>query len=773
MARKSQWTIIGKRKLELSNLDKVLYPDEHIIKAEVIEYYLKIAPTILTHIKGRPLTLIRYPDGITGEMFYQKNRPEWAPDWVEFATLGSEEKKDYIIATEAAVLAWLANLAALELHQMHSRKPNFEKPDYLVFDLDPPEGYAFPKVAELAIDLKNYLQSFGYTPFAKTTGGKGIHIVCPIEPQHDFHTVFEAMEALARPFTETNNSRTTLHIKKEARKGRVLIDIYRMRQGQSIVSPYSLRGRQGAPISMPLTWNELEQVGDPKTFNLHTVPDKIMRDGDAWQGIDAFAVQLHTHRNTAIAKSLPASGRRKTAGQLKDYSRKRDFKKTPEPKPVVNDLGGNRFVVHRHHASHLHYDLRLEQDGVLKSWALPKGLPPYPGVKRLAVQTEDHPLEYLTFDGRIPKGQYGGGEMWIYTSGKYRVTKEKKDGFYFRLNSEGHSAEYRIYKIKEKEFLLERVDEPQVNFLKQIIEPMLAEPVDKLPAEEEWTFEVKWDGIRAVVTLDEGVLTIRSRNGHDITRQFPELLIPDKAFRAANGVFDTEIVCLDKHGRPDFKQVIQRLQASGETRIKQLTRKQPVYCYAFDCLYLDGKSLLNETLHRRREWLKDSLRKDTPYRISEGLVEGNLLLEAAREHNLEGIMAKRQQGRYYPGKRTSEWLKVKIRNTAECLVIGYTPGKGNRSKTFGGLHLAEKQGEKLIYRGKAGSGFDDRTMKEISTIISRLNKTRKPIAEKIPNEKNTTWVEPHLVVEVSYASLTSDGLFREPVFIRLRPDLSI
>ena len=152
MAKKSTWTTIGKRKIELSNLEKVLFPEDGIVKAEVIEYYLKIAPTLLTHVKGRALTLIRFPDGVGGEMFYQKNRPEWAPDWIEFEVLG-KEKKDYIIATEPASLVWLANLAALELHQLHSRKPNYEFPDYMVFDLDPPEGYTFSKITELAYEL--------------------------------------------------------------------------------------------------------------------------------------------------------------------------------------------------------------------------------------------------------------------------------------------------------------------------------------------------------------------------------------------------------------------------------------------------------------------------------------------------------------------------------------------------------------------------------------------------------------------------------------------
>ncbi|MFM7853641.1 MAG: non-homologous end-joining DNA ligase, partial [Flammeovirgaceae bacterium] len=362
MAKKSQWVTIGKRKVELTNLDKILFPEDNIVKAQVIEYYFTIAPTLLNHIKGRALTLIRFPDGIHGETFYQKNRPEWSPDWIEFEKLGKEEKKDYIIATEPASLVWLANLASLELHQLHSRRPNFDFPDYMVFDLDPPEGYDFKNVVPIALELKEAIEQLGYTPFVKTTGGKGIHICCPILPRYDFHTVFEAAQAIAQPFVDGNAS-TTLHIKKEARKGRVLIDIYRIRSGQSIVSPYSLRGRVGAPVSMPLTWDELEKVKSPQQFNITNALSIITERGDAWEGIDALAVDIHTHRKTVAAKELPQHSKRKTPAQLESYQKKRDFKKTPEPKAEIDISGGNNFVVHRHHASHLHYDLRLEQEG--------------------------------------------------------------------------------------------------------------------------------------------------------------------------------------------------------------------------------------------------------------------------------------------------------------------------------------------------------------------------------------------------------------------------
>jgi bifunctional non-homologous end joining protein LigD len=774
MAKKNtQWAQVGKRNLEISNLDKVLFPEDGIVKAEVIEYYLKIAPTILNHIKGRAMTLIRFPDGIHGESFYQKNRPEWAADWIEFAKLGSVEK-DYIVANEPALLVWIANLAGLELHQLHSRKPQFDKPDYMVFDLDPPEGYDFKKIVSLAFRLKEHIETYGYTTFVKTTGGKGVHICCPIEQQQDFSTVFDAAQIIAQPFVEKNPNETTLHIKKEARKGRVLVDIYRIRSGQSIVSPYSLRGRIGAPVSMPLTWQELESVTDPKVFNITNAVDKVLKDGDAWEGMAAFAVELHTHRTQKVAvKKLPANKKHKSPEQLQTYKEKRDFEKTPEPAPMIVTGNNNNFVVHRHHASHLHYDLRLEKDGVLKSWAVPKGLPPRPGVKRLAVQTEDHPMEYLTFHGKIPKGEYGGGDMWIYALGKYQITKDKKDGFYFRLNSKELSGEYRIHRTKEKEYLLERVDDPQIDFVNQFVEPMLSESRSDTPKKDGYVYEIKWDGIRALISYEDGKVRIKTRNQHDVTDQFPELLDGEKAFRATNAVFDAEIVSLDESGKPIFKKVINRLMTSGPTNIQKASKVTPVCCYIFDCLYLDGRAIINEPLTRRKEWLIDTIRPETPYRVSEYVDDGDSLLAAAREHGLEGIMAKKSDSKYLPGKRTDCWYKIKIRQTCEVKIVGYTKGKGERGHTFGALQIAECIDDQLHYRGKVGTGFDDATIKDILTMLKKVTVLKKPVVSgKLIDEKISVWLEPKVIAEVSYSKLTPDKMFREPVFVKLRIDLS-
>lgn len=770
MAKQKIHVEIGKRKLELSNLDKILYPEDHVLKAQIIEYYLKLAPTILHHIKGRPLSLVRYPDGIHGEQFFQKNRPSWTPDWIDYIRLGKERKKEYIVAREEATLVWLANLACLEIHQIHSFNQYADKPDYIVYDLDPPEGKNdFEEVKDLANKLKVELEGLGYHVFVKTTGGKGLHLLTPIEMNYTFDECFDTAKKIAEEFIKKHVN-TTLILNKEARKGRVLIDVFRNRTSQTIVCPYSLRGREGAPASTPISWEDLKALQSPKELNITTTLQKVTDEGDPWEAIRNWAVPLHTDASRKMnPRTLPENPRHKSPEQLSEYGKRRDFSKTPEPYIPENDGSGNRFVVQRHHASHLHYDLRLEQDGVLKSWAVPRGLPPYPGVKRLAVQTEDHPLEYLSFEAEIPKGQYGGGMMWVYVAGRYEITKEKKNGFYFRLSSPLINAEYRMHQTKGKEWLLERVDLPRMDLLNQEVKPMMAETVKEPPVGDQFRYEVKWDGIRVLVTLNEGKLIIRSRNMNIINDQFPELAIPQEAFRVNNGVFDGEIVCLDAQGRPDFKTVIKRLMTKKKVSAEHQVKKNPAYCYLFDVLYLDGRSLLNDPWLRRREWLADSFRRNTPYRLSEDIADGKGLFDAAKKMGMEGIMAKSIDGSYYPGKRSDVWYKIKVKNLVDAFIIGYTQGSGERERFFGGLHILVQSGDDSIYRGKVGTGFSEKLMKELMKIMEERKGGEKPIKERIT--ESTVWLSEFIPCEIEYSELTRDGNFRDPVFKKLRVDL--
>jgi DNA ligase D-like protein (predicted ligase) len=363
--------------------------------------------------------------------------------------------------------------------------------------------------------------------------------------------------------------------------------------------------------------------------------------------------------------------------------------------------------------------------------------------------------------------------MWKFAQGRYEISKQKKDGFYFRLQSRELNAEYRVHHTKENQWLLERVDQPQTDWLRDPIEPMLARSADKPPDSQDYVYEVKWDGIRAMIALDEGAISIRGRNGMDLAKQFPELLIPEQAFRATSGLFDGEIVCLEADGKPNFRNVIHRMQQKTETGIERARAKYPAVCYVFDCLYLDGRTIVNEPLTRRREWLQDAIKKDSAYRVSEVVEEGTALFEAVKQLGLEGIMAKQRNSTYLPGKRSDSWLKIKTRQTMECVIIGYTRGKGDRETSFGALHLAQKNGDGLKYLGKVGTGFDDDSIKAVSVELEKLTSIKRPIKEKPLDDARSIWIEPKLMCEVQFASLTNDGLLREAVFVRLRPDLTV
>ena len=766
MAKQKVHVEVGKRVIELSNLEKVLYPDDHILKAEVIEYYLKLAPTILNHIRGRALSLVRYPDGIYEEQFFQKHRPEWTPDWIDYKRLGQQRKKEYIVAKEEATLVWLANLACLEIHQIHSFAPDSDKPDYIVYDLDPPEDGTFPleKLKDIAFHLKEHLERSNYHPFVKTTGGKGLHIVTPIEANYSFEDCFQAAKKIASDFIQ-KEQQTTLHIKKEARKGRVVVDIYRNRPSQTIVSPYSLRGKKGATTSTPISWEELADLKDLSEWNLKSTVEYVLANGDAWEQVRGWAVPLHTDKRAVVTKDLPPNERHKTPEQLAEYEKKRDFNKTPEPLRSDLEVPGSRFVIQRHHASHLHYDLRLEEEGVLKSWAIPRGMPPVPGVKRLAVQTEDHPLKYLSFEGEIPKGEYGGGMMWVYAQGRYEITKEKKNGFYFRLSGRELSAEYRMHLMKGKEWLMERVDTPQVDYFQHPLKPMLAEASKKVPSGD-YYYELKWDGIRALIYLNEGQLKIYSRNLNDITAQFPDLNVPEQAFRINNAIFDSEIVCLDQDGKANFKKVIKRLMSKKNFDYE--SKRSPAYCYLFDCLYLDGRSLINDPQDRRRQWLIDSVRRgETNYRISETMEDGKAFFDAAKRMGVEGIMAKDRTARYTIGKRSKAWIKVKVKESMDCVIVGFTEGEGDRERYFGSLQVAEENGGELIYRGRVGTGFDDAMLKSLATNFIQHISAERTIDSEVHEERKTVWLNPIMKCEVEYSMITENGTFRDPVFKKL------
>jgi len=789
MPKKAIYTKVGERKLKLTNLEKVLYPNANIIKAELIEYYAKLAPYMLPYIKGRPLSFVRFPDGIDKHKFFQKDRPSWTPEWILSVVLSkAEDEKNYLIAEEDAALVWMANMACLELHCMQVDNQNLHAPDYFVFDLDPPEKADFQLVKEIAFSLKPFLESYGYTPFIKTSGGKGLHLICPINPKWNIETVIKAVKELANTFQKENKSTTTLHIQKAARKGRLLLDIYRNHKGQTTVAAYSTRGKPGAPVSMPIPWSFLEDLKASNQFTIRNAFDFIKEKGMPWENWKAAAVDLHTVQKNILKKLKNESENELTDEKekhskkrqkklqendlLKTYEAKRDFTKTPEPDSKVAEKDSNQFVIHLHDATNLHYDLRLQAEGVLHSWAIPKGIPSQVGIKRLAIQTEPHPVKYLDFEGIIPKGEYGGGEMWVFARGTYLTQKRKDSKWTFSLNSKALNGDFTIYKLKEDQWLLEKKNETaSKSVFENIPEPMLAESSKKLKTHKDFVYEIKWDGIRVLIIKQADTLKIISRSGRDITNHFPELVEAEGQLKTESGIFDGEIVCLDEQGRPDFAKVISRMHSSGKDNIAKKSKSNPAYAYLFDCLHFGGINICKEPLWKRKAWVKAALKKGKYYRLSEAIEDGEELYEAAKAMELEGIMLKNKNAPYEPGKRCSHWIKIKYRNTNDYHIIGYTEGEGDRIKLFGALHLVELQEENMIYRGKVGSGFNQGSLKHILTLLEKQGKSKKLIKDKLEDDRRSKWIKPGLVCEIEYASMTKNGTLREPVFLRLREDL--
>jgi bifunctional non-homologous end joining protein LigD len=456
---------------------------------------------------------------------------------------------------------------------------------------------------------------------------------------------------------------------------------------------------------------------------------------------------------------------------LREYRHKRDPRRTPEPFGSRKGKGGPVFVVQRHDARRLHYDFRLERDGALASWAVPKGIPLEPGQKSLAVHVEDHPLEYAQFEGAIPKGQYGAGTVEIWDRGTYELVEEKKDGgLTVRLRGERLDGLWTLVPAKlggdPKNWLLLKKQEDGESPAKERRDyaPMLATLGEEVPKGAGWLFEVKWDGYRALAYVRGGEAKLVSRNGKDLTARFANVAKEvAKAVKTPDCVLDGEVCALDEGGRPSFSAM---QQGKPET---------PVVYEVFDVLEVDGKPLVGLPLRERRERLEALLdRRNRTVRLSEAFEDGNALYEAAKEQGLEGIMAKRADSPYAAGRRTREWLKIKTHGRQEFVIAGYTKGQGRRASSFGSLVLAVRRGGELSYVGNCGTGFDERTIQELLAKLRPLERKEPPFAvvPKMPKVRkgDVVWVEPKLVCEVRFAEWTHDGHLRAPVYVGLRED---
>jgi bifunctional non-homologous end joining protein LigD len=463
---------------------------------------------------------------------------------------------------------------------------------------------------------------------------------------------------------------------------------------------------------------------------------------------------------------------------LGEYERKRDFGVTKEPAPKKRRRkrkGAPRFVVQEHSARRLHWDLRLERDGVAASWAIPNGIPTDPEENRKAVHTEDHPLEYLGFEGEIPAGEYGAGTMRVWDRGTYEVEKWEPGKIIFSFDGERLQGRYALFRAgsSEKDWMIHRIDPPAVarDPYPESLVPMLAK-LAQLPAkDEEWAVEVKWDGVRALAYCRPGRLELQSRNLNDVTSQYPEVRRLARQLGSRDAVLDGELVAFDDEGRPSFGRLQQRIHQTSESVVRRRMRSHPVTYVIFDLLYLEGRDLTAEPYHRRRELL-EGLELEGESWQTPGYSVGHAreLLAASAEQKLEGIVLKRLDSRYAPGKRTGAWLKVKNLGRQEFVIGGWQEGEGRRSKGLGSILLGyfDEQGE-LRYAGKVGTGFSDRDLKELLKRLRPLARKSNPFAGR-RGPRKANFVELRLVAEIEFRELTSEGLIRHGSFKGLRED---
>jgi bifunctional non-homologous end joining protein LigD len=505
---------------------------------------------------------------------------------------------------------------------------------------------------------------------------------------------------------------------------------------------------------------------------------------------------------------------------LEKYKEKRRFDKTPEPAASIpaEPAHALRYCVQRHHATRLHYDLRLESGGALKSWAVPKGPTLDPAEKRLAMMVEDHPIDYGGFEGVIPKGNYGAGSVMLWDRGTYEIlgdaTAEEqiaRGDFKFRIHGEKINGEFVLAKIKRSEkgnewLLIKKKDafaqpgwdpedharsalsgRTQEEIARELptmavaeskrgadpmprnISPMLAEiGRGTPPSSEEWLFEIKWDGVRAICYIDTGSLQIFSRRGNAIDKQYPELSVLPHHVRASTAILDGEIAALDPRGAPSFELLQKRITVADAAAIAAMARKDPVVFFAFDLLYLNGRDLRGVPLEERKRLLKEILTPDKVVRYSEHFVgNGAELLEAARAQGLEGIVGKRRKS-FYTSRRSPDWVKWKITESGEFVICGFT--KGER-ELFGALVLGLYDRGKLTWAGNAGAGFDQKTMREIHALLAPLETAERPFEPDRNLPRQVAWVRPELVCEVKFSNWTEEGRLRAPVFAGLRPDV--
>ncbi len=749
-------------RVKLTNPDKVLYPATGTTKGEVFDYYVNIAEVMIPHIAGRAVTRKRWPNGVDEPSFFEKQLASSAPDWLGRESVAHRSgTTTYPIIDTVEGLAWIGQQAALEVHVPQWRfvvggsgvvgegTAKVGPATRLVFDLDPGAGVTMPQLCEVAAAVRDLMDDIGLTTYPLTSGSKGLHLYAPLEDPVSSRGAVVLAKRVAQQLEKAMPKLVTSTMTKSLRDGKIFLDWSQNNGAKTTIAPYSLRGREQPTVAAPRTWEEIE---DPKLRHLRfdEVLERVAKHGDLLGPLD---------------EPVPIPDR------LTKYRNMRDATKTPEPVPKSKPEAGDndRFVIQEHHARRLHYDLRLERDGVLVSFAVPKNLPDTPAVNHLAVHTEDHPLEYLTFEATIPKGEYGAGKMIIWDTGTYETEKfndNPPDGpakggeVIVTLHGDRIDGRYALIQTDGKNWLAHRMKEQKRAGIGDLA-PMLSTEgsVDKLK-KTQWAFEGKWDGYRVLLEANHGRLCVRSRRGREVTGEYPQFKAVAADLADHHVILDGEAVALDDSGVPSFSEMQNR---------KRSTR---VEFWAFDILQLDGRSLLRAKYSDRRRLL-EALAEGGGLIVPDQLPgDGPEAMEHAREQRLEGVVAKRRDSTYQPGRRSQSWIKDKLWNAQEVVVGGWREGTGGRTSGIGSLVLGVPGDGGLHYVGRVGTGFTEKDLTNLRKALEPLHTDESPFNARLPNPdaKGVTFVRPELVGEVRYSERTGDGRLRQPSWRGLRPD---
>ena len=558
-------------RVRLTNPDKVLYPATGTTKADVFDYYLAVADAMLPHIAGRPVTRKRWPNGVAQQPFFEKQLASSAPEWLARGAITHRSGTTvYPVIDTPEGLAWIAQQASLEVHVPQWRFVGDSQgpATRIVFDLDPGEGIIMAQLCEVARAVRELVAGMDLEAYPVTSGSKGVHLYVPLAAPVSSRGASAVAKRVAQQLESSMGGLVTATMTRSLRAGKVFLDWSQNSAAKTTVAPYSLRGRDEPTVAAPRTWEELD---DPELRQLRfdEVLARLAREGDLLVGMDG---------------DVPVADR------LTMYRSMRDPGRTPEPVPAAEPASGenNRFVIQEHHARRLHYDFRLERDGVLVSWAVPKNLPDTSTVNHLAVHTEDHPLEYATFEGDIPKGEYGGGHVTIWDSGTYDTEKFRDSGsggeVIVNLHGNRVSGRYVLIQTDGKNWLVRRMKE-------QRLQPMLAThgSVSRL-SPDHWAFEGKWDGYRLLVDADHGRIRLTARSGRDVTGEFPQLQSLAADLADHHVILDGEVVAL-QDGVPSFQAMQNRGSGSH------------IEFWCFDILSLDGRDLTRAKYRDRRKLL--------------------------------------------------------------------------------------------------------------------------------------------------------------------------